>query len=177
MSMLGVAFLNEIVKKDSLDQADLILDQLRSHVMETLHNASDGMDMALCIFDFHNKKLQYAGAYNPIYLIRKNELSEFNADRMPIGFHGSYTEDGRFSKKDVDLLKDDIIYLFSDGYKDQFGGSDSSKIKSKQFRQWLIEVHQLPMKSQKDELEQRYEDWKGNNEQTDDVCIVGVKIK
>jgi ligand-binding sensor domain-containing protein/serine phosphatase RsbU (regulator of sigma subunit) len=177
MSMLGVAFLNEIVKKNSVDQADLVLDQLRIHVMETLHNASDGMDMALGIFDIDNRKLQYAGAYNPVYLIRNNELSELAPDKMPIGYHTTYTEGGLFNKKDIDLNKNDIIYLFTDGYKDQFGGSESSKIKARQFRQWLLEIHQLPMKEQKDILEQKYENWKGNNEQTDDVCVVGIKIK
>ncbi len=100
MSMLGVAFLNEIVKKNSVDQADLILDQLRVHVLETLHNASDGMDMALGIFDIENKKLQYAGAYNPVYLIRNNELTEFAPDKMPIGYHFRYTEGGLFNKKE-----------------------------------------------------------------------------
>ncbi len=74
-------------------------------------------------------------------------------------------------------MKNDIIYLFTDGFKDQFGGSEFSKIKAKQFREWLLEIHQMPMKVQKEILEQKYENWKGNNEQTDDVCVVGLKIK
>jgi ligand-binding sensor domain-containing protein/serine phosphatase RsbU (regulator of sigma subunit) len=177
MSMLGVAFLNEVVKKNSIDQADLVLDQMRVHVLETLHNASDGMDMALGIFDMLNNKLQYAGAYNPVYLIRNNELTEFSPDKMPIGYHVSYSESGMFNKTDIDLVKGDVIYLFTDGLKDQFGGPECVKIKSKQFRNWLMEIHQLPLSIQKSVLDEKFESWKGNIEQTDDVCVVGIKIK
>jgi ligand-binding sensor domain-containing protein/serine phosphatase RsbU (regulator of sigma subunit) len=177
MSMLGVAFLNEIVKKESIDQADLILDQLRIHVLETLHNASDGMDMSLCIFDLKNKNMQYAGAYSPGYLLRNFELIELKPDKMPIGFHLATDEISLFKKTDFELHTNDVIYLFSDGYKDQYGGPDFNKIKASLFRHWLIEIHQLPMNEQKNVLNNRFEEWKSDTEQTDDVCVVGIRIK
>lgn len=176
MSMLGVAFFNEIVIKNSVDQANLILDQLRVHIIETLHKASDGMDVALCIFDFQSRKLTYAGAFNPVYILRNNEINFLQPDRMPIGYR-DISEMKMFNQQITDIKDGDVIYLFSDGYKDQFGGPKSEKIKARLFNQWLLEIYQMPLSAQKEILNNRFEEWKGCFDQTDDVCVIGLKIK
>jgi len=186
MSMLGVAFLNDIVNKITINKhirslhANEILDQLRNHVITSLHQSDklneskDGMDMALCIVDFENKQLQYAGAHNPVYIIRKGQLTQYEADRMPIGIYKNSSNG--FKNQDIALEKDDQIYIFSDGYYDQFGGSNRLKMFSANFRKYLIEISSKPMAEQKKLLSDFYDNWKGPNEQVDDVLVIGFKF-
>ncbi|MFC2096543.1 tetratricopeptide repeat protein, partial [Bacteroidota bacterium] len=144
MSMLGFAFLNEIVNKEKDLKANEILNQLRLYVKQSLHQtgkedeAKDGMDIALCIIDPVNKKLQYAGAYNPLYLIRDEDFISLKADRMPIGIH--IIEKESFTNHEIDIYKGDIIYIFTDGYIDQFGGPNSSKFKTTPFKDLLVSI-------------------------------------
>ncbi len=180
MSLLGISFLNEIVTHiETFDAAD-ILNLLRSKVKQSLHHQAeeetirDGMDMALCIFDFNNLKLQYAGAYNPLYLIRNTELTHFKADKMPIGIH--LKEKDSFTNNFVELQKDDVFYMFSDGYIDQFGGTSSQKFMSKKFKQLLTEIHEKPMAEQKQILEQTLDNWKQGHDQVDDILVMGIRI-
>jgi serine phosphatase RsbU (regulator of sigma subunit) len=189
MSMLGVAFLNDIVNKISLNrqlrslQANEILNQLKEHVINSLHQSgkptenNDGMDIALCIVDFDRKQMQYAGAHNPVYLIRQGALSILEADKMPIGVYKSSEES--FTNHVMELEKDDLIYLFSDGFYDQLGGSGPVPMKlfSSNFRKHLLEIHQKPMSEQKLLLEGLYNRWKGNREQIDDVLVIGFKFE
>ena len=180
MSLLGVAFLNEIVNKVVVIRANEILNQLRGQIINSLHQtgkedeAKDGIEIALCIINLEKKKLQYSGAFSPLYLVRYNELIEIKADKMPIGIYED--EEKSFTSKEIQLEKNDIIYLFSDGYVDQLGGPKRKTFRSKYFKQLLIDIHDKPMKKQKEILEKNMEDWKGNIEQIDDVLVMGIKI-
>jgi len=180
MSMLGVAFLNEIVNRAEKMTASNILNELRDNVKKSLRQtgkkdeAKDGMDIALCVLNQNKKCLQYAGAYNPLYLIRNGELKQVKADRMPIGIY--YKEKESFTNHIVDLEKDDMIYLFSDGYVDQFGGSNGKKFLHKQFKNLFVEIHKNPMHDQKLTLDNTLEKWMGDYEQVDDILIMGFRI-
>jgi serine phosphatase RsbU (regulator of sigma subunit) len=132
------------------------------------------MEMALCVIDFGKQKLQYSGASRPLYLIRNNELKEFRGDSMPIGF--SEIEDQSFTNTEIRFEKDDMIYLFSDGYVDQLGGIDRKTFRSENFKKLLILIHNLPLAQQKEELEKKYEEWRGDIDQVDDILIAGIKM-
>ena len=186
MSMLGVAYLNEIVNKIAVNRhirslhASEILNQLRDNVIKSLHQtgiideSKDGMDIALCIVDFENNHLQYAGAHNPLYVIRKDELIHIEGDKMPIGY--SKNQSASFTNHEMQLETNDLLYLFSDGYYDQFGGPKGMKMFSATFRKLLLEIHTKPLHEQKQVLEQKYFEWKGDREQIDDVLVIGFKI-
>ena len=140
-----------------------------------MFEVNDGMDMVFCVIDKKRKVMEFAGAYNPIYLIRDNEILTFKGDRFSIGHNSGR----RFRKEGINLLKDDIIYLFSDGYADQFGGPENKKFKYRRFRHLLLNIHKLPMSDQKAILHQKMEDWKNyqeiHQEQIDDILIVGIR--
>jgi serine phosphatase RsbU (regulator of sigma subunit) len=178
MSMLGVSFLNEIVNKTKDLKANVILEQLRTLVKTTLSQSDeseskDGMDIALCIMNHKTLKLQYAGAFNPLYLIRNNELQEFKADRMPIGiYHGKETT---FTNYELKLLKGDCMYIFSDGYIDQIGGDTGKKFLSKTMKNILLSIHHETMSKQKEILKQTLNKWMGKYQQVDDILIIGIR--
>jgi ligand-binding sensor domain-containing protein/serine phosphatase RsbU (regulator of sigma subunit) len=180
MSMLGVALLNEIVNKEEDVHANQILNNLKSNVIKSLHQtgkeneAKDGMDMALSVIDMAEKKLEFSGAYNPLYLIRDGELTQIKANRMPIGIYS--TEKGSFTNNVMDFQVGDCIYMFSDGYYDQFGGQKGRKFMAKRFKQLLIDIHMKKMHEQKEILDETIEEWKKGYEQVDDILIVGVRL-
>jgi serine phosphatase RsbU (regulator of sigma subunit)/ligand-binding sensor domain-containing protein len=180
MSMLGVSFLNEIVNRHQVTSADVILNSLRTDIKKTMGQkgkegeAKDGMDIALCIIDQEEMKMQYAGAYNPLYLFRNNELIEYKADRMPIGIYVKEKES--FTNNIIDLQKGDVFYIASDGYQDQFGGEDGQKFKTKNYKELLLEIHQKPMAEQREILNKRIDEWRGRWEQVDDIIILGIRI-
>lgn len=180
MSMLGVSFLNEIISKGRYKMASEILNQLRNSVKTTLSQtgkdkeAKDGMDIAICILDKKTLEMQYAGAYNPLYLFRNGELMETSADRMPIGIY--IKEKESFTNHEIQLEKNDVFYIFSDGYSDQFGGPKENKFATKALKKLLGEIYDKPMLEQKELLDNAYNDWKGDLEQIDDVVLIGVRI-
>jgi serine phosphatase RsbU (regulator of sigma subunit) len=180
MSMLGITFLEEIVNSRGVKDSGKILDGLNKKVQRALHQkgkrdeAKDGMDIALCVIDRAKNTIQYSGAYNNLYLIRNNELIEYPADKMPIGIFEE--TDSTFVSNNIDSLPGDIIYMFSDGYADQFGGPDYKKYKSAGLKSFLLKIHKLPLTEQKQNLEREYNDWKGTNVQIDDVLVLGMKI-
>ena len=182
MSMLGSAYLNEIIVKyqDDLNSGH-ILDLLRKYIIESLHQtgrfdeAKDGMDIALCVLDLDTRKLQFSGAFNSMFLVRDGEIEEFRADRMPIGIH-DYADVG-FTTYDVDMYKDDIVYIFSDGYASQFGGKTGKKFMSSRFKKLLLEVSPNPLDQQRDILDEKIETWMGGvYSQVDDILVIGFKI-
>jgi serine phosphatase RsbU (regulator of sigma subunit) len=179
MSMLGVAFLNEIVDRDRITEPDTILNLLRKKVTQALQHkgysgeARDGMDMSLVCIDLKENTLQFSGAYNPMILIRNNEITEINGDKMPVGI---YEKMDPFTRHEVKIEKGDVIYLASDGYEDQFGGTDGKKFKAKKFKQMLLEIHKLPMNEQKEIIENRFVEWKGDLKQVDDIIVAGIMI-
>ncbi len=178
MSILGVSFLNEIAQNDNLN-VDTILNQLREQVINALKPNKDGMDMALCIIDWENARIEYAGANIPLFLIRNtpnapSELLEINADRMPIGIYETATKP--FTKHVISVASGDSIYMLSDGYCDQFGGDELKKFKKKNLKKLLVEIHKHSMTEQKNILEHNLIHWMGDLPQVDDILMVGIKI-
>ena len=181
MSIIGYNGLNQIVNEYNVQQPAEILNNLNKIITTTLkqhaHESKirDGMDMSVCCIDLDTNKLQFAGANNPIFIVRNNQVVEIKADKQPIGnFIGE--EEFRFTNKELDLFPSDRLYLFSDGFADQFGGPRGKKLKYTMFRELLIENHQLPMQEQKELLDRLFENWRGELEQIDDVCVIGVAI-
>jgi len=183
MSMLGLSYLNEIVYRREITQANQVLNELRKQIRNSLRQhgqaeeSKDGIDMALCVFDEKNNTLQYSGANNPLYLIRDNngapELTEFKADRMPVGYYPGRFKN--FTNQDVQLEYGDMFYLFSDGFLDQKGGKYNKKFMSKKFKGLLIKIYQEPMREQKNILDRTITDWMGDNPQIDDILVIGVR--
>jgi len=185
MSMLGVAYLNEIVNKIAINKhistlnADDILNQLREMIISSLHQTGestepkDGMDISICIMDPEHKKLQFAGANNPLYVIRKGEILQFEADKMPVSYHQK--RDVPFVKHEMDLLPDDRLYMFSDGFIDQFGGDQGMKFLARKFRDTLLKIHEKPMEEQRIFLSRTLDDWRGDKPQLDDVLVLGIR--
>jgi serine phosphatase RsbU (regulator of sigma subunit) len=179
MSILGMAFLNEIASNNAFNRASDVLNFLREKIMKALRQTGDneepkdGMDLAFCIIDKENKTIDYAGANNPLYIIRNNELMEFKADRMPIGINA--IEEKSFTNHKIKYFPEDILYLFSDGFVDQFGGPQDKKFKYGPFKNLLLEIHSLPMDDQKNKIQETFKNWKGDLEQIDDVLIIGLK--
>ncbi len=181
MSMLGVTFLNQIVNKNKNLHANMILNLLRENVIGALNQKGqskklqDGMDMSLCIIDFANKTLEYAGAYNPLFIIRKGELIEEKADKMPVGFHPKINRS--FTNNIVTIENNDMLYLFSDGYHDQLGGNKFTKLLKTNFIKILKSISELPAEEQNSMLEDKLKQWQGNRKQIDDILVIGIKIK
>ncbi len=180
MSMLGNSFLNEITKGDGSDlPVDHILNQLRDMINTALTqsgentSANDGMDITLCKYNKKKSEIEFSGAFNPLYLVRDRKLVEYKADRMPIGFHPKKKD---FTSQTIQMKKNDVIYLFSDGFQDQFGGESSKKYSSKQFKETLTALSGFSMDEQHAELEKVLVTWRGDNQQIDDILIVGIRI-
>ena len=180
MSMLGTALLNEIInEKDIYEPAD-ILDMLKLKVILALrqsdnaNESKDGMDIAVCRIEKLQKELLFAGANNALYLVRNNAITELKGDKQPIGI-SSYNNN-QFSQQKITIEANDSIYMITDGYPDQFGGPNGKKFKYKQFEQIALEINKLSMEEQRKFLLKAHENWKGNLEQVDDICIVGIKI-
>jgi serine phosphatase RsbU (regulator of sigma subunit) len=181
MSIVGYNLLKHVVNSNENSTPALILDKLNEGVSETLHHgheesqAKDGMDLSFCTIDFKTLELQYAGAFNPLYLIRDGELIQTKADKFPIGlFLGE--EKKKFTNHVIQLKKGDSIYIFSDGYADQFGGPNGKKFMANHFRDLLMEVHNHPIDKQKEVLNKTIEEWRGPLDQVDDILVIGLKI-
>lgn len=180
VSMVCNNALNKIIiEKDENDTAK-ILEKVNQEVRSVFKKqgakseVNDGMDIALCAINKERNKLFFSGANRPLVIIRQNEIIDIDADRKSIG--GAYNEDNSFSKQEVFLQNDDVIYMFSDGYVDQFGGENGKKLKSKPFKELLLSVHLLNMNTQKQKLLNAFQTWRGSLEQIDDVCVIGVKV-
>jgi serine phosphatase RsbU (regulator of sigma subunit) len=196
MSMLGITLLNEIVNKEYVTNPGVILDRLRKEVTDSMRQKGerweqkDGMDIALCTIDREKMEVLFAGANNPLYLIRKQGIEddamitdesydndnfiEIKGDPMPIGITD---EMHSFTSHKIDIQKGDSYYLFSDGFPDQFGGPDHKKFSHKRFRKILIQTRVKTMTEQKLMLDNVLHEWKGKNNQTDDILVIGFRIK
>lgn len=180
MSMLGVSFLNEIVNQQETTESHLILNRLRHKVKTTLGQtgkegeAKDGMDIALLVIDFEKQTVQFSGAYNPLLLIRNGELITHKADRNPIGIY--IKEKESFTQNIIKLQKNDTLYIFSDGYIDQFGGPNKMKFTSKRFKKLLLDIQEKHMPDQKKILNSEIDKWRGDTEQIDDIIVLGIRI-
>jgi serine phosphatase RsbU (regulator of sigma subunit) len=184
MSLIGISFLNQIVNAQKLTEPDLILNRLHEYIRASLNQARnqsrDGMDIALCAVDYNNKVVEYAGARNPLIYIVNNEVFQLKADGMDIGGIQKESE-RRFTKQTFPLEDDMTLYLFTDGYQDQFGGRDKQKFMRKNFKDLLFNIHQSDMIIQYQRLDETIENWISQEdgsklEQVDDILVVGVKI-
>ena len=180
MSMLGISFLNKIVNENNITDAGEILNQLRANIIKALHQggsiheSKDGMDMSLSVIDLEEKTLQFAGAYNPLLYVKNGEIETIKADRMPVAI---YDHIEPFSTTEVQFNKGDVIYMFSDGYPDQFGGLKGKKFMTKRMRNLLLENSQKPMDEQKKILDETIIKWIGTEEvQIDDIVVIGVRL-
>lgn len=181
MSMLGTALLNEIINEKEIYEPADILDLLKFKIImalrqsENVNEAKDGMDIALCRIDKTTNELTFSGANNSMHLLRCERLIELKGDKQPIGIsHFNTTQ--QFIQQSLTLQKGDLIYLFTDGYPDQFGGELGKKFKYKKLEELLISIHHKEMNEQLLLLEKVHKDWKGNLDQVDDICILGIKI-
>jgi serine phosphatase RsbU (regulator of sigma subunit) len=188
MSIIGHNSLNRAVKDFKLTHPAEILDKLVELVTEALRaenqaEVKDGMDIALCCLHIPSSasgggqgvrlRLEYAGAYNPVYIVRQNQVLEYKADRQPIG---SFEKRLPFTNHVIELQKGDCIYVSSDGVADQFGGEKGKKLGSKRLKEWLMAVSHLPASEQYTRLKTDFENWQGSMEQTDDVTLIGVRV-
>ncbi len=180
MSIMGYHLLEQVVMEHKLVEPALILNELSKSVVKSLKQTNelgsvkDGMDIALCKVDYQNYELEYAGAHNPLYLIRNGVLTETKADRKSIGI--SLSKSDHFLNHKIKLEKGDCLYVFSDGYVDQKGGPEKTKFFYQPFRDLLIEIHQQSMEEQKQKLEKTISEWKGDKEQIDDMLVIGIRI-
>ncbi|MBA2612830.1 MAG: redoxin domain-containing protein [Bacteroidetes bacterium] len=185
MSIIGNTLLNQTLNNLAVDSAGKALDYVNWELKKSLNKNNnetplrDGMDMALCCIDIKGMRLEYAGANNPVYIVRNKELIEFKADKQPITASMDSVAKP-FTNKLFDLQKGDIIYLFTDGYADQFGGSNiengGKKFLYKRFKETLIDMHDQTMEEQKTTLYNTFEKWRGSLSQVDDVLVIGIKI-
>jgi ligand-binding sensor domain-containing protein/serine phosphatase RsbU (regulator of sigma subunit) len=179
MSMLGLTFLNEIVNKDEVLKASEILDRLRSYIINALSHTDsqtmDGMDISLVVLDRQLNIMEYAGAYNPLLIVREGELTEYKADKMPVGKHVG--EVGPFSNNRIPLQNGDVFYLFSDGFPDQFGGEEGGKFKSRPFRRLLQSISSESMERQQELLEMELKEWMRDYDQVDDILVIGIRYE
>jgi serine phosphatase RsbU (regulator of sigma subunit)/tetratricopeptide (TPR) repeat protein len=180
MSMLGINFLNEITIEKGITRPDEVLNALRTEIIAALNpegssvESKDGMDISLCCFDFSDNTLEYALANNGIYIIRQNEVIELKPEKMPVGMY--VDEIKPFSFHTIQLEKEDVVYTYTDGYADQFGGTKGKKFNYKQLKKLLISISNESLQNQKEILSSTFDHWKANLDQVDDVCVIGIKV-
>jgi serine phosphatase RsbU (regulator of sigma subunit) len=180
MSMLGISFLNEIVRKKDVIKASDVLDQLRISIIEALKQKGesgeqkDGMDIVFCMLNTQTNILQYSGANNPLLIVSRDKtLTEIPADKQPVAIYENMSP---FTNHVINIQKGDMLYLMSDGYEDQFGGTKNKKFMAKNLKELLVKIAGESLEEQKKRLNITFENWKGENEQIDDVTILGLKI-
>ena len=192
LTMLGTAYLNEIISLSGQMDPNEILDQLREKVViqlsqsEDIEDSKDGMDISLICLNLKTLTAQWAGAHNPIYIVGSNDhitgtvesdesnaLLEIKGDKQPIGFHSRQSP---FHKHEIRFKKGDSFFLLSDGFADQFGGPDNKKYRYKPLKKFILSISDKSSHDQKVAFEEEFERWKGNEEQLDDVCVIGVKL-
>ncbi len=179
MSMIGTALLNQIINEKGIIEPAEILENLNEGIINSLKQregeSNDGMDISLCSFDLKNKELKYAGANRPLWIVRGRELLVYKPNKLPIGGMQVMQTEG-FQQHTILLQKGDTVYLFSDGFADQFGGANGKKLMTKKFKDTLLDIQYLSMHDQEIHLNQMFEKWKGNLEQVDDILIIGIRM-
>jgi len=179
MSMIGLKIIEKTINEDNIEIPSKVLSVMNKGLEKTFSREKnigtiirDGMDIGLCIIHRKKKKIEYAGAFFPLYLIREGSLIEIMADKIIIGMN---PEDHPYTDHELDILDDDIFYIFSDGYVDQFGGSENKKFMYRRFRYLLLKIHKFPVEDQKAILEENIRSWMGSNEQVDDMMVIGFR--
>ena len=182
MSMIGSSLLNEIVNEKGITQPNEILLALKHGVIKALNKhpssdqTKDGMDIGICSIPKKGNKIDFAGANNPLWMVRDGEIIDFRGDRQPVGIYGDNL-DTPYTNHTIDIQDGDSVYIFSDGYADQFGGPRGKKFKYSQFKKLLVQINNETMESQRDTLNTRIEEWMGDQEeQIDDILVVGIRF-
>ena len=158
----------------------MILNRLRSKVKNALrqegsvYEAQDGIDIALCVIDLDKLTLEYSGAHNPMIIVKNGELVKIKGDRMPVGYQ--IKENKSFTNHEVKFSMGDMLYLYSDGYIDQFGGEQGNRFKAGKFEGILGDIYTKPVDYQKDYLEKTINNWKGELDQIDDILVMGIRL-
>jgi serine phosphatase RsbU (regulator of sigma subunit) len=176
MSIIGSTILNQTTTNAAVNTPADALGFLNRQINKTLNSIKDGMDMSLCAINMSKMEMEYAGANNPVYIVRNGKLIEIKADKQSIGADVEHSEIKTFTNHCFRLEKGDCIYLFTDGYADQFGGPAGKKFKYKQFHELLTDIHAYPMKEQIQILDARHDAWRGALEQVDDILVIGFRI-
>jgi len=180
MSILGITLLNEIVNIQGITRSDAIVTELRDSLINSLKQSrkdittSDGFDIALCVLDHQQKRIQFTGGMSNLIHIHDGSLNVIRADRNSICV--IYDNSGPFTIKEIDYKEGDLFYLFSDGYQDQFGGEHDKKYFVHRFYTLLLDIHRKPMVKQKEILEKNLKEWMGDNIQTDDITVMGIRL-
>lgn len=178
MSLVGDSLLNQIIAERGIYDPKEILEQMDHGVNRLLKQESshimDGMDMAVVVIDYKNEVLEFAGANSPVVIIADDEIQSIKGGYFPIG--GISKTSKKFEKKTIPLKRSSIVYLYSDGYGDQFGGENDKKFMVSKLRNLLFEIHKLPMEKQKEILIEEHLKWRGDRLQTDDILVVGIKV-
>jgi serine phosphatase RsbU (regulator of sigma subunit) len=179
MSMIGLEIVEKTINEENIEVPSKILAVMNRGLEKTFSREKnigtiirDGMDIGLCVIDRKRKKVEYAGAFLPLYLIREGSLVEIPADKIIIGMNPEGTS---YTDHELDLKENDIFYIFSDGYVDQFGGSENKKFMYRRFRYLLLTIHSFPINDQKSILEENIRTWMGVNEQVDDMMVIGFR--
>jgi len=182
MSIIGIELLRNITNLQGVNDSAEILNRLNTGVIQTFSKeviedgalVKDGMDVAFCVIDKENNILQYSGAFSNLYLVRDSKIIEVKGDRYSVGM-GNKAEQQLFSSHYIPIFPDDMIYIFTDGYVDQFGGPENKKYKFRRFRHLLLNIHKYPIETQRQYVKDSIMEWKGDNEQVDDILIIGIK--
>ena len=181
VSIIGFELFRKMTNIEGIKKPSEILNSLNKDFQEVFKDVEnitlrDGMDVAFCSINRKTKALEFAGAFNPLYLIRNNSITEVKGDRNPVGLdHPDYSE-SEFTNHTIQLQTGDVFYIFSDGFADQFGGPEGKKYKYRRFRHLLLALHHLPMKRQHDYLSKSIVEWKGDLDQVDDILVIGIRI-
>ncbi len=181
MSLIGFELFRKIINLQGVDDPGTILNYINDNIQEVFgkegdSSLRDGMDVAFCVIDKKNMVLNFSGAFNPLYIIRDNKLIEIKGAHFSIGAdsESNMQIEKKFKSHKLKIHKNDMIYMFSDGYADQFGGPEGKKYKYRRFRHLLLTIHKLPMAKQQQYLNDSIEDWKGDEDQVDDIVVIGI---
>ncbi len=179
LTMMGISFINEIIAHNPNIRPAEVLNQLRTkfnHALSQGRSPSenrDGMDMLICLIDKKNKVIEYAGSNRSLYVVANNKLTEYKGDRMPIGVH--VNDQTPFATQIIPFGKEDVIYMTTDGFADQYGETSNKKFYVARFKRLLVEIHKNKLQEQRELLKQVKKGWQGDEDQTDDILVVGIK--
>lgn len=179
MSMIGTSLLNQIINEKGISEPSQILEHLNLGIINALkqreNESNDGMDISLCAIDMNQRTVKFSGANRPLWIARNGEILSYKPNKFPIGGLQIYHTEA-FTQHEIDLKTGDVIYIFSDGFTDQFGGEKGKKLMTKKFKEELLHIQHLNMKEQENHLLGLFNKWKGDLEQVDDILIIGIKI-
>ena len=177
LTILAITYLHGILTRDKIENPGQVLNILRERFKRTFKpfgsDKINGLYIALCSINKKTNILQYAGANIPLFIIRNSEFIEYKPTRNPIGL---YPKEVDFKNNQIQLEHNDLLYIFSDGFQDQLSEHNNEKFMKRNFKNLLLKIHKLPIKEQKNKLIEQFKKWKGANEQTDDILIIGIKF-